>query len=80
MTDFHRRLIGAYHEAIEASHHSDLVTIHVGQDVWRWMEERSAIVDNSLDPTVSTFAGFPIVQELSWATEQIEVHTRKVIP
>ena len=69
------RLAMAFREAVTQSNRSAFVTIHVGQEVARWIRARTSEWQTTL-----LFHGFPVVVEMAWATEEIRVTSSVRIP
>lgn len=75
------RLSEAYKQALDASHNSATVTIHVGRDVWDALHADPSLAHGHADrPDVpGLLSGFPILLEMAWAPPKIQVNTTKVI-
>lgn len=76
------RMSLAYREAIVQSNRSACVSIHVGQEVKRVLDRLAQVgigVGGS-DFRAVTFHGFPVVEEMAWATEEIRVRSETRIP
>jgi hypothetical protein len=81
LTDTRDRLAATYFEAMESSHASGVVSIHVGQQVWDDMKALANVGRPQDEPVVSPAMawGFPVVLEPEFLPDTIKVRSTKVI-
>lgn len=77
------RIARTYHVATQAAHNSKSVQVHVGQQVWDYLN--SLVTDPPDDDIYAADAeqnrlfGFPILLEKAWDPDKIVVRTEEVV-
>lgn len=81
MSNLENRMATAYKTALEASHGSGRVSVHVGPAAWDWMRaicQRAS--KSSLPPNVPETAwGFPVCLESAWDSDRVVVRIEQEI-